>query len=135
MARRVMALASVILRCYNCNAIGDAKSAQTRLAIWAMQKRTAKNANAPNRRERILRNTDTRRRDAVAPGVNTPPVHGAQIAGAAIPARDVHDTAADAAQRDDASNRLRCWQVCRQGEQQGARQKRDGRLTDAIVHM
>ena len=29
MARRVMALASVILRCYNCNVIGDAKSAQT----------------------------------------------------------------------------------------------------------
>jgi hypothetical protein len=29
MARRVMALASVILRCYNCNVIGNAKSAQT----------------------------------------------------------------------------------------------------------
>ena len=28
MARRVLVLASVILRCYNCDAIGDAKSAQ-----------------------------------------------------------------------------------------------------------
>jgi hypothetical protein len=135
MPRRDMALASVILRCYSCNAIGDAKSAQTRLAIWAMQKRTAKNANAPNCRDRILRNTDSRRRDAVAPGANTSPVYGAQIAGAAIPASIVHDTATDAAQRDDAANRLRCWQVRRQGEQQGARHKRDGRLTNAMVHM
>jgi hypothetical protein len=39
MARRVMALASVILRCYNCNVIGNAKNAQTGLAVWATQKR------------------------------------------------------------------------------------------------
>ena len=108
MARRVAALASVILRCYNCNVIGDAKNAQTGLAVWAMRLKDAKNANAPNRRDCVLRNTDTRRRDAVAPGCNTSPVYGAQIAGAAIPASIVHDTAADAAQRDDTANRLRC---------------------------